>query len=134
MAYLRVAVLMIVAASAFLPYGREQNETCPDNPKTQLELNKCANEEAKRADAELDALYRELLSQPENDSVAVAKIEALRKAWVAYRDAYIEARYPAEDKQAAYGTIYPMEVALLRADLTRKHIADVRDLLQSMRF
>jgi hypothetical protein len=33
--------------------------------------------------------------------------------------------YPARNKQVVYGTIYPMEVALLRAQLAQSHIKDL---------
>jgi uncharacterized protein YecT (DUF1311 family) len=49
---------------------------------------------------------------------AVAKIKAAERAWITYRDAYMDATYPAKDKQAEYGPIYPMEANLLRAKLT----------------
>ena len=50
--------------------------------------------------------------------------------WVAYRDAYIEATYPAENKAIEYGSIYPLDVALLRAKLTQRQVTALEDLLQ----
>ena len=52
---------------------------------------------------------------------AAAKIKTAQRAWIAYRDAYMGAMYPAKDKQAEYGSIYPMEADLLRAKLTQRH-------------
>jgi hypothetical protein len=34
----------------------------------------------------------------------------------------MEAMYPAEDKQAEYGSVYPMEADLLRAKLTQRQV------------
>ena len=38
--------------------------------------------------------------------------------------------YPAKDKQAEYGSIYLMNVNLLRAKLTERQITEVRELLE----
>ena len=38
--------------------------------------------------------------------------------------------YPAEDKQAEYGSIFPMEVELLGAKLTRQQTAALREILK----
>ena len=47
-----------------------------------------------------------------------------------YRDAYLEAMYPEEDKQVNYGSIYPMEAMMFKTELTRKQIAALNDLLR----
>ena len=39
--------------------------------------------------------------------------------------------YPEENKQAAYGTMFPMEVDLLYASLTRGHIKAMIELQHS---
>lgn len=90
-------------------------------------MNVCASEEAARADKQLNDVYRILLHKT-TDVTAAEKIRVAERAWIAYRDAYIEAMYPKENKQAEYGSLYPMEVALLRAKLTRIQIAALQDL------
>jgi uncharacterized protein YecT (DUF1311 family) len=75
-------------------------------------------------------LYRQLLSKAAGEQNAVAKIKASERAWIAYRDAYIDATYPATDKQSGYGSMYGMDVALLRAKLTQQHLADMQELLK----
>ena len=98
--------------------------------KVQLEMNACASDEAARVDTELNDTYRKLLSQAASEPEAVAKIKASEKAWIAYRDAYMDAMYPAKDKQAEYGSIYPMDADLLRAKLTRQQVMALKELLQ----
>jgi len=66
----------------------------------------CASAEAKRVDDELNRVYKLLLSKVRGNPVATAKIRAAQRAWVAYRDTYIEAMYPAKDKQAEYGSMF----------------------------
>jgi len=93
-------------------------------------MDHCASDEAARADSELNSVYQRLLSKAERVPGASEKIKDFEKAWIKYRDAYIEAMYPEEDKQAAYGTVYPMEVDLLIATLTRKHTEEIQDLIK----
>jgi uncharacterized protein YecT (DUF1311 family) len=57
------------------------------------------------------------------------KLKAAERVWIAYRDAYIDATYPAEDKATEYGSIYPLDVNLLRAKLTRRQVAALEDML-----
>ncbi|HEY1204870.1 MAG: lysozyme inhibitor LprI family protein [Bryobacteraceae bacterium] len=103
---------------------------CTGKAKAQPELNACAADEAKRVDAELNRVYRELLSKNTDDPAAVEKIKNAQRAWVAYRDAYIEAMFPAQDKQAEYGSMYPMEVDLLLASLTARQVDALKDLIR----
>ena len=42
----------------------------------------------------------------------------------------MEAMYPAKNKQAEYGSIYPMEADLLRAKLTQRQVTALKELLQ----
>jgi uncharacterized protein YecT (DUF1311 family) len=105
-----------------------QYNTCIKVAQTQFEMNKCASEEAARADAELTALDKSLLAEMNGDHVAIAKAKEAERSWIRYRDAYIEAMFPAADKQAEYGTEYPMDVDILSAKLTREHQAAIADL------
>jgi uncharacterized protein YecT (DUF1311 family) len=102
---------------------------CIKKANTQSEMNTCASQESARADSDLNLTYRKLLSKATTPD-AVQKIRDAERAWIAYRDATLEAAFPAKDKQLEYGSIYPMEVNLLRAKLTRRHIATLHDLVQ----
>ena len=103
---------------------------CNEKAVAQLELNACASDESYRVDTELNRVYRELLSKNRDDPAAVEKIKKAQRAWVAYRDAYLEAMFPAEDKLAEYGSMYGMEVDLLLAKLTRRQIDALKELMQ----
>ncbi len=82
------------------------------------------------SDAKLNSTYRALLAKVESQPEALAKIKAAERAWVAYRDAYVEATYPAKDKTTEYGSMYPLDVALLRAKLTQRQVAALEDMPQ----
>jgi uncharacterized protein YecT (DUF1311 family) len=115
---------------ASAPHESAQSHACNEKAKTQTEINACASDEAARADAELNEVYRKVLAEAGKQEEAVAKIKAAERAWIAYRDAYMDAMYPAKNKQAEYGSIYPMEADLLRAKLTQRQVTALKELLQ----
>jgi len=107
-----------------------QSGSCLQTAETQSAMNECADAEAARADAELNRVYGELLAAAAPQKEATAKIKASELAWIRYRDAYLDAMYPAANKQEEYGTIYPTEADLLHAELTRRQITALEKLLK----
>ena len=83
--------------------------------ETQLQLNLCAAEDYRRADADLNARWEQL------DEVTRERLRVGQRAWVRFRDAECEGR------GAAYrgGSILPMIVSQCRADLTRARMVDL---------
>lgn len=128
--YLAVGLWLALSSISAISQNSPQYLACMDKAKAQIEMNQCASQEAAHVDARLNKIYAQLLAKAGSDHNAVAKIKAAERAWIAYRDAYIDATYPAPDKQAEYGSIYPMDVALLQARLTGQHIADLQELLK----
>ncbi len=126
-----VAIVIILVILGCRSYGQNSAEykECVNKSQTQFELNKCASDEAAQADSELNAAYKVFLAKIAGDSLAIAKVRDAERAWLSYRDAYIEAVYPAQEKQLAYGTEYPMDVNLLRTKLTREHLAAIAYLV-----
>ncbi|MGB7330433.1 MAG: lysozyme inhibitor LprI family protein, partial [Terriglobales bacterium] len=49
-----------------------------------------------------------ILKEYADDQQFIAKLKTAQKAWLAFRDAELEALYPKDNKQAEYGTVYPM--------------------------
>src|SRR6266487_2511420 len=110
----------ILGCSMSLAQYSEQYDKCIDKANTQVAMHACARDEAVRVDNELNNIYQRLLSAAENQSAAVEKIRIAERAWIAYRNAYIDAMYPEKNKLAAYGSKFSMEVDLLRARLTQQ--------------
>lgn len=129
---MKYAIFVLLGFSLFASFAQDSTEyrACSDKANTQAEMTACAGAEAKRVDAKLNSTYRALLAKVESQPEAVAKIKVAERAWVIYRDAYIEATYPAKDKRTEYGSIYPLEVALLRAKLTQRQVTALEDILQ----
>ncbi len=97
---------------------------------TQTAMTKCASEEAKRVDGQLNSIYQRVLRAADGDALAVTKIRTAERAWLSYRDAYIEAMYPAKDKQVTYGSKFPMDADLLYAALTKTQVEALKKLLE----
>jgi uncharacterized protein YecT (DUF1311 family) len=123
-------VVFLLASLPGFAQDSAQYRACNEKAKVQMEMNACASEEAARVDAELNDVYHKLLSQAGSQEEAVAKIKTAERAWIAYRDAYSDAMYPAKNKQAEYGSIYPMEADLIRAKLTQQQVTALKELLQ----
>jgi uncharacterized protein YecT (DUF1311 family) len=130
MRYAIFALLLALGSFACFAQDSAEYRACSDKANTQGELTACAGAEAKRVDAKLSSTYRALLAKVASQPEALAKIKAAERAWVAYRDAYIEATYPAKDAAAEYGSMYPLDVALLRAKLTQCQVTALEDMLQ----
>lgn len=97
---------------------------------TQLELNACAGQAFSKADAELNAVYRQVLARHADAPVALARIKAAQRLWVQLRDADLEARYPVgedEDPRLLYGSMYPMLHSEAKAALTATRTAFLRN-------
>ncbi len=122
--------LLFISSSACLAQNSERYSRCLEKAGTQLAMNACASEEARRAEADLNAIYQKVLSATTKNAAFGEKIRAAERAWLAYRDAYIDAMYPAKDKQAAYGSVFSMEVNLLRSKLTQQQASALKELLK----
>ena len=76
--------------------------------QTQSELDEQSCGRARKADVAMNATYAKILKEYADDQQFVTKLKATQWAWLAFRDAELEALYPKTDKQANYGTVYPM--------------------------
>lgn len=75
--------------------------------QTQSKSNQDACTTFKQADALLNKNYNQVLSEYKKNAALIRKLKIAQRAWIAYRDAQIEALYPAPNKRAEYGSVYP---------------------------
>lgn len=106
-----------------------QFQACSKNAKTQLALDTCAGGELALRNKQMQSVYAQVLSRAAGQPATLAKIKAMQSAWLAYVTAYLDAMYPAANKQAQYGSIYPMAVDLARSALVQRHTLDLQGLL-----
>lgn len=123
-------LVLLFSCTAIFAQGSDELRRCMGQAETQLAIHKCASDEAGRVDATLNSVYKKLLSTIAADPNAVEKIKHMERAWVSYRDAYLEAMFPASDKQAVYGSMYTTDFNLFLAAVTSQHIDALRDLVK----
>ncbi|MFU2209239.1 lysozyme inhibitor LprI family protein [Solidesulfovibrio sp. C21] len=93
--------------------------------QTQMEMNATDCDAAKKADAALNAAYAAILQKNKDDPVFIRKLKIAQRSWITFRDAELAARYPAEDKAMAYGSMYNLCYCNALAELTRKRTAEL---------
>lgn len=82
------------------------SDNCLEHAQSQAAMDACAAQGLSAADKELNQVYQQVLKKYTANKVFIAKLKAAQKAWLAFRDAELAARFP-EDK-SQYGTAYPM--------------------------
>ncbi|WP_375238091.1 lysozyme inhibitor LprI family protein [Aurantibacter sp.] len=90
--------------------------------QTQSEMNKEASNAYKKADANLNNVYKQILAKYKTDTVFIDKLRKTQRIWITYRDAELEMKFPAENKQLEYGSVYPMCVSLFLKELIEERI------------
>src|SRR5579862_2523525 len=101
----RVLLTLLLASATLFAKDRSLLDQCMDKADTQLAIHLCADEEAKRVEAKLNTVYRQVLAAAREEPGAVEKIRASERAWIVYRDTYLDAMFPADDKLANYGSL-----------------------------
>lgn len=128
----RLVLACAICACFLLPLGARAQmpgKDCFDTAMTQLDLNDCAGRQHQDADAELNRVYKAILEKYRKDPLFVEKLRAAQRAWLAYRDAEIEAKYPHAGEAHYYGSIFPMCDFLYRAQLTQERTKKLREWL-----
>jgi uncharacterized protein YecT (DUF1311 family) len=123
-------VALIVVAACGTSVAQQRTQVHCNDSGTQAELNACASERAEKADAELKVAYTRLIKAASGDPAALSKFRALENSWLRFRAAFLDASYPATDKQSAYGSMFPMEFDDLAAVVTREQVNRLEQLLK----
>ncbi|MGO8793671.1 MAG: lysozyme inhibitor LprI family protein [Candidatus Sulfotelmatobacter sp.] len=126
----RFAFATLLLLPLTLAASQSKENPCWKKAVAQSELNSCAAQDSSAADAELNRVYKDLLLKNKGDDNATKKLKDAQRAWIAFRDAELEALYPAQDKQREYGSIYPMCYAMVASAMTKERTAQLRRILQ----
>jgi len=96
------------------------------NPSTTPAVGACLHKQLDAADAEMNRVYREVLSALEDEG-AKSELRKAQRAWLAYRDAsagFMEAWYRGGTGVGAYRTQHVLE-------LTKERTATLRSFLDT---
>jgi len=126
---MRAAFFFALVAFPAVAQESKERDACFDAAMTQSAMNICASEEFRRADAALNAIYAKVLTAAASEPGAVAKIKTSERTWIRYRAEYMEAMFPAKDKQLNYGSVFPMNHSLVMASLTWRQVDALKTLL-----
>jgi uncharacterized protein YecT (DUF1311 family) len=106
-----------MSASAFA-------EDCPD--QSQQGLNQCADAAYKKADAELNTVYKEITRRLKGDAATAKLLTNAQKAWIEFRDSECEFA----NSENVGGSIYPMVYAGCLERLTKTRASQLRAYLK----
>lgn len=96
-----------------------QQNSAQANNYTQADMNNQAYQDFKKADDDLNKVYKQVLEKYKDDKVFIAKFKKAELAWIKFKDAEIEVIYPDEDK-SNYGSVYPMCVNGIATEMTKQ--------------
>ncbi len=95
------------------------------------DLTTCACQATEKADKELNKWYQETLKQYEDNAGIIKRLKEAQRAWIKFRDAYIESIYPNnfEDYPPA-GTAMPMCLCDVQTSLINQRIQQLKNILE----
>ncbi len=124
-------ILMILIAFAVTTASASDETKCnPDG--NQLEINACARDDFAKADSELNKTYQALIKKEADDKLFISKLRLAQKAWLAFRDAELDARFACaeSDVRICWGSMYPMLFLSRKAELTRERNKQLLQMLK----
>jgi uncharacterized protein YecT (DUF1311 family) len=114
-------ILCLFAASNVAAQNPQTPNPCED-AQTTVEMRDCAGRDYKQADAELNALYKQLMATL-SDKEHQASLRSAQQAWLKYRDANCE--FDAFENRG--GTIYPVVYTSCLATMTTARTKELRE-------
>lgn len=104
------------------------------NPEgNQLEMNACAGDDLAKADKALNETYQAIFKKYSDDPLFIRKFRSAQKAWLAFRDAELDARFVCAETniRLCWGSMYPMLYGELKAELTRDRERQLKLILEN---
>jgi uncharacterized protein YecT (DUF1311 family) len=93
--------------------------------QSQAEMNEKANESFKKADKELNEIYKTILTDYKSDTLFIKNLKSSQRIWITFRDAELKVKYP-ETESGYYGSVYPMCVSIYLEQLTLERIKTLK--------
>ena len=118
------AALHCLAVFSAAPAQKRAQKGACDDPQSQAEMNICADERFRAADAALNRVYGQLAAKEEGDSRA--KLKAAEVSWLKYRDdncAYEAASFEG-------GSMQPLIRSSCLERMTKARTAELREQLK----
>ena len=115
-------LLPLLAFAVAFGQGKKSNP-CAD-PQSQAEINMCAGEKYKAADATLNQVYRQLVSMLSAEEKL--QLKEAQSAWLKYRDTNCE--FVADQYRG--GSIRPSILGFCLAEMTQNRTTELRNQIK----
>jgi uncharacterized protein YecT (DUF1311 family) len=116
MLFVAIGFGLTIALSNFSAQASGASEA--KSGQTQMQLNKEACEDYKKANLEMNHAYQTILRDYNSDRTFIAALRKAQLAWIRYRDAHVESIFPGDASE--YGSINPMCRCMQLATITRE--------------
>jgi uncharacterized protein YecT (DUF1311 family) len=93
--------------------------------QTQAEMNEEAFATYKKADKELNSVYKKILVEYKSDTAFIRNLKISQRIWVTFRDAELNMKYP-DREPYYYGSILPLCMANFLEKLTLDRIKTLK--------
>lgn len=113
--------LLLLSVTTAAAFAKDQPVKCNPNGN-QMELGQCAADDYAAADKKLNDTWKKLMDKFSTDKTATAKLKTAQKAWIAFRDAEVEAQFACDDKS---GNCWGSMEGMLRSGVL-KELTDAR--------
>lgn len=98
--------------------------------QTQAGSDQKSCEAYKRVDDELNRAYQLVIKKYSADALFIEKLKGAQRAWLAFRDAHVESRFPAREPQRAYGSAFGLCRCEELVELTRQRTDQLLDWMR----
>ena len=108
--------LVLILLSGFFLYSQ-----------TQSKMNETENDKLIKSEKRMATVLKQINVLYADSPVFLKKLRISQNCWKKFRDAHMDAIYPAADKQALqeYGSVFPMAYAMEKRRLTEQRIKEL---------
>jgi uncharacterized protein YecT (DUF1311 family) len=100
--------------------------------QTQTEMNIEAAKDYKKADAELNKVYQQILKKYADNTLFIKEMKAAQMLWVQFRDAEFKRAYPHYNEgNTYYGSMFSLEKSTFMETLTVERTKTLKSILKT---
>jgi uncharacterized protein YecT (DUF1311 family) len=99
--------------------------------QSQSALNATAADNYRNSDKALNYVYQSVLKKNAKDTTFIKAIKTAQKAWIAFRDAEMIAKFPHKDEAMYYGSMFGLEWNSALKELTDKRTKELKVYLKA---
>ena len=117
MKHILIILILICSSLAQAQKNEPTKKINCDSAMTQGEMNYCAANAYKEADAKLNSVYKSILEAYKSDTAFIHNLRISEQLWIKLRDAELKVKFP-EGPGHEYGSVQPMCMSMYLTDLT----------------